>query len=155
VVILDIAGTAKPQPQYIRQSKDGTLILRARDASIHNPEHGQAARYESGNGKDNIGFWVDPQPWIDWSAYISKPGTYDVVAKVATTSQNARFTLRVGKQELTATTPSTGDWSVFEEIPVGQVVIEKTGPCRIEVRPIKEGWHPVNLQSIVLKPKDQ
>ncbi len=153
VVMLDVAGTPKALPQYIRQAKDGTLTLKARDALIHNPEHGQAARYESGGGKDNIGSWIDARPWVDWNAYFAKPGTYDVIARLSTTSENARFAVRIGAQQLTATTPNTGSWTSFVDIPVGEVVIENTGACQIEVHPIKEGWQPINLQAIVLKPK--
>jgi len=55
VIVLEIEG--EPQVDTtIRQAADGRVVLRAAEAEIH----GASPQYESGGGKDNIGYWGNP-----------------------------------------------------------------------------------------------
>lgn len=55
VIVLEIEG--EPQVDAtIRQAADGRVVLRAAEAEIH----GASPQYESGGGKDNIGYWGNP-----------------------------------------------------------------------------------------------
>ena len=61
---------------YIAQQPDGTVMLPAVEAGLH----GGGVRYEEGNGHDNIGYWLNPDDWVDWEFKVSAPGKYEVTA---------------------------------------------------------------------------
>ncbi len=152
VVVLDVVGSPQPLKMCARQAKDGSVTLKAQDAEIHNPKDGQAARYESGHGKDNIGYWMDPRAWVEWDVRIDKPGTFDVVAQMGSTTDGPQVRVVIGDQQLTGAARDTGSWDKYATVTLGQITIVKSGPCRLEVHPVKESWKPINLRSITLRP---
>ena len=47
---------------------------------------------------------------------------------------------------------ATGDYGKFKVVKLGVLKIAAPGKVTIAVRPVKDGWHPVNLKAIRLKP---
>ncbi|MBM4091237.1 MAG: alpha-L-fucosidase [Planctomycetes bacterium] len=152
VVALDIRDAPVAIGHAIRQAADGSVTLKAADAEVHNPGEGQSARYESGGTKDNIGFWLNPQSWVEWTFRISKPNAFDVAAEVGSQSDGVKFQVVVGKETLEGAAPNTGNWDTYINMSLGRTTLDKPGTYRLEVRPVKENWKPINLRSITLMP---
>ena len=150
--MLDIRGTPVAIGHAIQQAADGSVTLKAADAEVHNPGEGQSAKYESGGTKDNIGYWLDPQSWVEWTFRVSKPSAFDVAAEVGSQNDGAKFQVIVGNETLEGAAPNTGSWDTYTNVSLGRIMLNKPGTCRLEVRPVKQTWKPINLRSITLKP---
>lgn len=151
VIVLDIKGTPAVMPTAMRQTADGVLTLRAADAEIH----GQTARYESGGGKDNIGFWSDVRDQISWNAEIKQPGTFTVEITYSCLADNAgsEFAVEAAGQTLTGQVASTGSWTTFETKTLGTVKVDTAGRFTLWVKPLrKPGYAVMNLESVTLRP---
>lgn len=146
-VVLRVEGPPEVAPVLLTQKPDGTLVLPAVEATLH----GKKFRYESGHGKDNIGFWTDPREWVEWPFKLTRPGTFTVTAAIAALAP-AGFRVSVGRQTLTGTAPETGDYARFKTVTIGKVVLPRAGTLSLRVNPVAKGWHPLNLKAITLKP---
>jgi alpha-L-fucosidase len=146
-VVLSIKGAPEVEQLGICQDFDGTILLQASEARLH----GEQIKYESGDGLDNIGFWFDPAEWADWEVQITKPGKFEVTAEIAATGA-ASVQVSVGEQRIRAKSPVSGDYGKFRRGNLGQLEISATGKATIALHGIPEGWHPVNVKSIRLKP---
>lgn len=155
VVVLDLEGSPQVIEKAIAQDADGSATLKAIDAEIHAAPGGQAARYEAGGGKNNIGYWMDPKSWVDWKLRVTSPGMFDVVALVGAQAEGVKLAIEVGDQRLIATARNTGSWDTYAEVPAGKVDLAKAGVVQLKVKPVAEGWQPVNLRSIRLVPCKQ
>ncbi len=78
-------------------------------ANVHNPGYGDHAQLEGPAGKQNIGYWTDARAWAAWSFQFDKPGTYQVIAEIATPSDSSRVRIQIGKEKLGAKVPHTGE----------------------------------------------
>ena len=55
-------------------------------------------------------------------------------------------------QKLKAAVPVTGDYGNFKWTELGSLDIPETGKTSLSLRGVPDGWHPVNVRSIRLKP---
>jgi len=146
-VVLKLEGPPQIEQIGIRQNPDGTLLLPAVDAQLH----GEQIKYESGDHRDNIGFWLNPAEWADWEFQITRPGKFEVSAEVATT-EAASIQVSLGNAKVLAALPVSGDYGQFKRVKLGILEVPSTGKMTIGVHGVPEGWHPVNLKSIRLDP---
>ena len=59
----------------------------------------------------------------------------------------------MGDQKISGTAPNTGDYTKFRRINLpGTLEIAAPGKITITVKPVAEGWRPINLKSLTLKP---
>jgi hypothetical protein len=99
---------------------DGSFTLRAADADVH----GEAAQYEQGNGKDNIGYWTHRQDYVTWSCDVRRAGRYTVEVDYACPAENAgsRFTFGLDAgAKVAGTVNATGSWTTFRSEPIGEL----------------------------------
>jgi len=152
VVLLEIAGEPKVVEPAIEPDAQGKLTLHARDATTH----GQRIRYETGGGKDNIGFWVEPNDWVDWLVHVKRPGSFEVEITYACTQPGgSRYRIEVADQKLEATVKATGSWTAFESAHLGRIELP-AGRHRLAVRALElKGEGVMNLRSIVLSPVEE
>jgi len=152
VVVLEIKGKPEVVPQgLLKQAKDGTVILKASNATVH----GDTARYESGGGKDNIGFWTDPQDYVTWDFKVTTTGRFNVEITFACSpgSGGSEYSVSVAEQELIGTVRETGSWTEFVSEKLGTVKISKAGVYTLTVKPKTMPRGAVmNLKSITLVP---
>ena len=47
---------------------------------------------------------------------------------------------------------ATGDYGQFKSAKLGVIEIASPGKATLAIRAVKDGWHPVNLKSVRLKP---
>jgi len=147
VVVLEMEAEAVVIPQ----AKDGTVILKARDAVVR----GTNARYESGGGKDNIGYWTNPADYLIWRFNVTRAGTFnaEVTFACAAGAGGSEYTLSAAKQKLTGKVRDTGSWTNFATEKVGTVRITKPGKYTLSVKPkTMPGGAVMNLKSVTLVP---
>jgi alpha-L-fucosidase len=154
VVVLEIVGKPEVAIRSASTAKDGSVELKAVDATVH----GETARYESGDGKDNIGFWTDPQDYVSWDFTIGKAGTFDVEITLACDqgTGGSEYAVSVGGQELTGKVKETGSWTDFVTEKLGSVQMGEAGKYTLTVKPsTKPGLAVMNLKAIRLVPAKQ
>jgi alpha-L-fucosidase len=147
-VVLKIKGAPEVAATLLKQNADGSITLRAADADLHG-----GLQYEVGNGKNNIGYWTNPNDFASWTfQIIHQPGKFRVTAEVATQGA-ADFEISSGDEKISAAAPNTGDYTHFQTIDLPVVFeIPASGNATLTVKPVKENWSPVNLKSITLTP---
>jgi hypothetical protein len=111
--------------------------------------HGRQIHYEAGPDRDCLRFRTDANDWVEWSLDLTRSGRFEVTAEIAAVG-GGRFQVVLADQTLTAHVPNTGDYGRFQQVEVGTVELTSTGKTRVAVRPIAEGWQPMNLRSLDL-----
>jgi alpha-L-fucosidase len=151
VVVLEIEGEPDVTPMPLMQARDGTVTLRAADATVH----GESARYERGAGKDNIGFWTDPEDWVEWRFRPKAPGMFrvEVTYACAPGAEGAGYAVVVGDGWVTGRTEATGSWSEFRTDELGAVGLPAGGDYALSVKPLlMPGYAVMNLRAVRLIP---
>jgi alpha-L-fucosidase len=151
VVVVEIEGEPVVEKFTAAQAADGTITLRAAEAEINGP----SPQYESGGGKDNIGYWGDPRDSVSWAFALKQPGEFDVTVtySCAAGAAGSEFVVSVGGLKLAGTTKETGAWNRFAPQTLGRLRLDKAGPCTLTVQPKAEPkWRSMGLKSVVLSP---
>ena len=148
VVVLRVRGQPEVTAVVTGQRPDGSVHLDAAEATLH----GNTLRYEPDSNKRCIGYWTDANDWVEWEFHISRPGKFTAVVETAAQSDGAKLTIEVGNAKLALDVPQTGNYSRFQRSEIGPIELA-AGSTRLTVRPVNTGWTPVNLRSIVLKPR--
>ena len=149
VVVLEIEGEVEIDTS-IRQAADGSVALAAAQATIH----GSTARYESGGGKDNIGFWSNPKDWVSWEFTVTRPGVFRVEVAQACVqgSGGSDYTVAIGSKVLKAKVKDTGSWTRFTAEALGSVKLDNAGRYTLSVKPRAcRGEGVMNLRSVRLR----
>lgn len=146
-VVLTVTGALEvEQSLWIKQAADGSVTLLADDATVH----GDTLQIEHSPG--NLGYWVNAGDWAEWQFQVTKPGDFKVTVEVAST-WSAAFDLACGGQTLRVDCPSTGDYGRYREIDAGVLRALPSGRVEMTVKPVLQGWTPVNIRSIKLVPQ--
>ena len=150
VVLLEMEAEAVVIPQ----AEDGTVVLKAADAVVR----GTNARYESGGGKDNIGFWTNPDDYVIWRFKVTKAGTFNaaITFACAAGSGGSEYTLSLAKQKISGKVKDTGSWTNFVTENIGTLKIEKPGTYNLSVKPeTMPAGAVMNLKSVTLVPVEK
>jgi alpha-L-fucosidase len=145
-IVVKIHGTPDVGTAIL-PNHDGLISLAAIDATLH----GTAFKYESDERLNDIGFWTDPNDWADWEFKVAKPGRFNVSAVIAAPASSP-FEISVGTQTFVCHGPVTGNYVTFRPVDLGAIDVPAAGTTTLAVRPVKDGWQPMNLKSITLKP---
>ena len=144
--------TTQSATRPIVQAADGTILLHARDVTIH----GTTVRYEPQPNKNTIGYWTKKKDWVSWDFAVDRPGKFDLIALqgCGKGSGGAEVQFIIDNQTLKMTVQDTGHFQNFVERNIGQVELKK-GAHRLEVRPLtKPGVAVMDLRSVTLRPLD-
>ena len=146
-IVLKFKGQPEVEDVLLKQSADGTVALAAADADLHG-----VLRYESGNGKDNIGFWTDPSDYVSWTFKVNQPGKFQVTTVIAAGGPG-NYEVSIGDQKVSGTAPNTGDYAHFQSTKLSGVLeIGAPGEVTLTVKAVAQNWSPVNLKSVTLTP---
>jgi alpha-L-fucosidase len=146
-VVLQFKGAPEVGASPITQESDGSVRLMGSEAELHG-----GLQYESGGGKDAIGYWTDPADFVGWTFNVDRPGKFQVAAEIASLGAG-QFEITIGDQKISGTAVSTGDYTKFRSINLpGVLEISTPGKISLSVKPVAEGWQPINLKSLTLKP---
>ncbi len=150
VVVLDIVGEPQVLDIQAAQANDGTVTMRAANARIK----GNTAKYESGGGKDNIGFWTKADDYVSWNFVVDKPGVFNVrITYACSGSGGTEYVVSVGRKDVAAKVSGTGGWTNFTAETIGSVRLVEAGEYTLKVVPKKlVGGSVMNLKSVKLVP---
>lgn len=151
---VEVDGPLQVEAVTLKQGRDRRIVLPAEMAELHNPGYDGQLRLETkeGPGRYNIGYWIDPRAWVKWTFKVDQPGTFEVVAEIANPAETSRFQIQLGTQKISATVGTTGGWSRFKEEIIGRVTLAAPGPYELSMRPDPQGWRPLNLCDVTLRP---
>ncbi len=145
-VVLKIQGAPEVAPAPILQASDGSVRLMASEADLHG-----SLQYETGGGKDNLGYWTNPNDTASWPFRIDRPGKFKVIADLAAEA-SGQFEVLAGDQKLSGTAPATKDYTKFRQVTLtGEMELSNAGSVTLTVKPVAEGWQPMNLRSLTLQ----
>lgn len=131
--------------------KSGAFVLRAAEATVH----GDTPRYETGNGKDQIGCWAKPEDSVSWKLKLAKPANFavEITYSCAAGAEGSAFAVEVAGQKLTGKSAATGSWATYRTDKLGRLKLDKPGVLTLEVKPLPvPKWQVIGLKSVVLKP---
>jgi len=151
VVVLEIKGKPEVAPFVLTQAADGSVSLPAEEAVIH----GNTAKCQAGDGRQNIGYWTDKNDWVRWDFQVTTPGKFDVEITLACIPGDAGsdYDVTVADQTLQGKVENTGDWNKFVSRTLGAVTLSKSGRYTLSVKPTAMPHSAVmNLESVTLKP---
>jgi len=134
-------------PVFITQQRDGSVTLAAIEARLH----GETIRNEESGDQNHLGFWTNREDWVDWQFKVRAPGKFDITAQIAALASGS-FDISIGGQSIHCAAPQTASYSDFKSVDLGVAEISAPGLVTLAVHPVKNGWQPMNLQSIELKP---
>jgi hypothetical protein len=143
---LGSAATTRP----IVQADDGTILLHARDVTIH----GTTVRYEPQPNKNTIGYWTRKEDWVSWDFVVAHSGRFSVVALqgCGKSSGGSEVAFSVDDQTLKMTVQDTGGFQNFVSREIG-ILSLTAGAHTLRVKPItKPGLAVMDLRSVALKP---
>jgi alpha-L-fucosidase len=149
-IVLQVKGPLEIEQAGLAQDYDGSVVLPASEARTH----GSEIKYETGHERDNLGFWTNPADWADWTFEVTKPGKFDVSAEVAAL-EKASLEISIGDSRTSGAAAATGDYGKFKVAKLGTLEITAPGKVTLAVRPVRDGWHALNLKAIRLKPQGQ
>lgn len=128
--------------------EEGTIVLTADFADIHNPGYGTHAAL-SGTGTESlITNWVDPRVRLEWMFNASEPGSYAVRALVRTET-DCRLLVEMGENEEETDVPPTG--GTLTEVSLGEIEIQDTGEFILSLNPVPEVWDHMELGTVRLE----
>ena len=145
-VVLTIQGAPEVTATPLSQGADGSIRLPASEADLHG-----GLQYETGGGKDNIGFWLNPQDTATWTFQVNRPGKFTVSAEIAALAAG-KFEIISGDQKIAGAAIATKDYVKFARTELAGSLDLAAGPVTLTVKPVAEAWQPMNLRSLSLVP---
>ncbi|QDT00934.1 alpha-L-fucosidase [Adhaeretor mobilis] len=155
VVVVKVHGKLDISTVLPKPTKDGSLVLLADMAYLHNNEGSeQLSLLEGRRGGDSyLSRWTDAEAWVEWSFTIDRPGSYDVSAELSLQGKKSRFRMGLPGQLQTVEVASTRRARDYAEKSIGTIEIDKAGEYTLQIKPEKGEWQPMNLRKVVLKLK--
>jgi alpha-L-fucosidase len=147
VIRVDLEGPLEVDNRLPSPAADGTIHLPLWMADIHNTGYGAEAWLGEDAGAPAIVSWTDPKSYLAWSFEAAAPGTYEIVATLASAKPGAKLRLQIGKESATATLQDGSS-----PVALGRLTIPAAGVHELTLRPVAAGWQPVLLRSLTLRP---
>ncbi|HLP76851.1 MAG TPA: alpha-L-fucosidase [Candidatus Paceibacterota bacterium] len=145
-VVLQINGKPEVISPIITQDLDGAVRMMASEAELHGGE----IKYEA--DKDAVGYWTNPSETVSWTFLVDRPGTFKPTAEIASLGES-KFELLVNDQKASGTSQNTGDYSKFRSAELnGNLTITTAGKVTLTIKPVTDGWAPMNVKAVTLKP---
>jgi alpha-L-fucosidase len=127
---------------------NGIITLLPDDAHLE----GKQVRTEQRDAISNIGYWTDPGDTVSWDFRPDREGKYAV--RIETAALSAGSVLKIqGVGNLAYSVPKTADYATFQAGKVGEINLTKGTRIILTLRPVAEGWSPVNCRKVVLVPE--
>lgn len=146
VVVVKTSGTLEVESN-MPSLQEGRIELPADFADIHNPGYGTHAILAGSGETARITNWVDPGVRVEWMFQSDEPGTYAVKALLKSEGSGTLI-VQKGDQETEFHLNPTGE--TLAETDLGTIEITQTGHQLLQLKPLSEGWSPIELGSLVL-----
>jgi gluconolactonase len=151
VVVLAVEGELDIKSNMPGQARDGSVLLLAEVAKIHNRGYSDQAVVEKIGSEYAITNWKESRTKINWMFNIKKMGNFDIYAKLAATDTN-KWSIKIDKETINSTVEGTGGASIFRTTKIGSINLSNVGNHLLEIVPDQKAWKGVKLQKIQLKP---
>ena len=124
-----------PEGESIGQAIDRSVLLHARDATIH----GTKLQYETKPHKNTVGYWVNVSDRVCWDFTVTSGGIFDVeIHQGCGKGQGGSLVaFEVPGQKFDFTVMDTGHFQNFIPRRVGSVNLAK-GKHRFWIKPVKK-----------------
>ncbi|MEN8117895.1 MAG: alpha-L-fucosidase [Bacteroidota bacterium] len=126
---------------------EGSILLPADFADIHNPGYGTHAQLKGSGSKSVIRNWVDSRVRLEWMFNNSEPGKYKVEALLRA-QQPFGLTVETGIEKIKTEIEPTGE--NFEIVTLGEIDIPEKGSQIISLTPDRDNWTEVELMYVEL-----
>ncbi|MEI6606936.1 MAG: alpha-L-fucosidase [Verrucomicrobiota bacterium] len=143
-----IHGKPEVTAVAICPAKDGVITLLADDARLA----GKQIRVEQKDKLGNIGFWSDPGDCVSWDLCAERDGKFSVHIETSAPAPGAVLKVQ-GVGNLAYSVPSTGNFTTYQTGRVGDVTLTKGAKVTLTLRPVAEGWNPINCRKVLLVPE--
>jgi len=153
VIALKVRGPLEIESTSSAAGQDGSLVLTAEMAFLHNNEGSPDVRVRGAEGNSNIGYWTDAHAWVEWPLKIEQPGEYYVSAEIAVQAASSNFRFGLPNQPVLVEVKSTGGYGSYETRPLGTISFDEAGEYSLQIRPDVERWQPINVRKVQLKLK--
>jgi alpha-L-fucosidase len=138
----EVAGVA------VVPAKDGLITLLADEARLE----GKQIRIEQTGEDPNIAYWTDPGDSVSWDLCADRDGKYAVSIETAAPAAGAVLKVQ-GVGNLAYAVPETANYGTYQTGRVGDITLTKGAKVTLTLRPVAEGWNPVNCRKVVLVPE--
>jgi hypothetical protein len=124
-----------PEGEPIGQALDRSVLLHARDATIH----GTKLQYETKPHKNTVGYWVNVSDQVCWDFTVMSGGKFEIEIHQGCGKGHggSRVALEVSGQQLEFTVKDTGHFQNFVPRNIGTVRLAK-GKHRFWIKPVKK-----------------
>ena len=124
-----------PEGESIGQALDRSMLLHARDATIH----GTKLQYETKPHKNTVGYWVNVSDQVCWDFTVTSGGMFDVeIHQGCGKGQGGSLVaLEIAGKKIDFTVMDTGHFQNFIPRRVGSVNLAK-GKHRFWIKPVKK-----------------
>lgn len=151
VLVLEIEGNPKVDPQIVLQDTTGKLELNYLTAVTH----GKTKTRYNRKGNFHISKWTGPDDAVEWFVRVNEPATFSVSITYAANKEweGKPFEITVGKSHIEKPVIYTGDWYEYQEFPIGYTGLLKAGVYTLTIRPkVLSETYLMYLSSITLNP---
>jgi alpha-L-fucosidase len=132
----------------VSADKDGVIRLLPGDAVFE----GDAVKVQYQGSEASIGFWTQPKDTVTWNLCAENNGKYLVQVESSATDEGSVLLIQ-GIGKLAYSVPKTAGYDAFQTTKVGEVSLTKDAKLVLTLRPVVDGWHPVNVRKVELIPQ--
>lgn len=145
---LVIQGKPQVEETIVAPDKEGVIRLLPADAFFD----GKDVKAENQDGVSNIGFWTNPKDSVSWTLCAASDGKYQI--QIEASAPEAGSVLQIlGIGKLAYSVPKTDGFANFQSTKVGEISLTKDTKVTLTLRPVVDGWHPVNVRKVELVPQ--
>ncbi len=145
-ILLEIAGAPVVEEMPLMQNADGSLALAPMDATLH----GAVNIERKAEGKDNFGFWLDKNDFVEWTFQAVRAGKYLVTSEIAAPAAT-NLDMIIGGKTVRSALAATGDYEKFQSMPLGTIEIAAPGKMTLQLKP-GANWNAINLRALKIQP---
>jgi alpha-L-fucosidase len=148
VIKLRVKGRPEMVQAPVIADPDGVIRLLPEDASLS----GNTLKIEEQGEQSHIGFWTNPEDSVSWKLRAGHEGSYLVQIESAAPAGGA-VVLVQGIGKLAYSVPQTESYRSFTTTKVGEITLHKGADLTLTLRPLVDGWKPVNIRKVELIPR--
>lgn len=142
-----VEGKPEVEDTPVSADADGVIRLLPEDARFEGE-----VKAEQKRGKSNIGYWTDPGDSVSWDLRVDRDGVYQVQIETATPAAGSVLLIQ-GPGKLAYPVPKTDGFESFQSAKAGEISLTKGAKVTLTLRPVADGWHPVNVRKVELIPQ--
>ncbi len=143
-----IQGKPDVAEYAVTADPDGTIRLLPGDAKLE----GSEIKTQQHHGAADIGYWTNPKDAVSWSLQAGHDGKFLVQVEASAPDEGSVLLVQ-GVGKLAYSVPKTGAYETYQTTKVGEISLTKGAPVSLTLRPVVDGWRPVNVRKVELIPQ--